>query len=300
VSLHLPSLEDSSLVSEGTRAKASSVIALAPSVEVSLALTCGVIASDRFALDDAQLLRMWIAWLVVDIVIGLVFAQWRVLKGADLSQVVKGAEGETRVLFPYAVSGSPGARLSRSINGFVSQWEETVWPLAGKAGLTAILGAALALAMATFLGRTILAIVALGLVFGVGLVVACGEREVLSRWLRFLHVSLAWLVGGRLLGPLRMPVVGFALLMGLAAYVREGLGAGGSAGFVWFLRITNWSLVLMLLFTQQPALAFVIAIGFLAEAMSRGERGLKANGYTLYKIPWLVSMLTVALAVTRW
>jgi hypothetical protein len=264
---------------------------------VSLSLICGVIASDRFSWGSAQLLRVWIAWLVVDIVFGLISAQWQFLKAVDLSQVLTGEESEALALFPYAVSGSPAARLSHAINGFVSQWRGAVWPLAGKAGLTAVLGAALALAMATFLGREVLGIVALGLLFGVGLVVACGERDSLSRWLRFVQVSLAWGVGGRLFGSLRMPLVGLALLMGLGAYARDGFDIEKSAGFTHFLQITNWSLVVTLLLFRQPALALVTAIGSLAEAMSRGGQ---AHERVLHRIPWLVSMVAAALAVTRW
>ncbi|MFO7916511.1 MAG: hypothetical protein R6V13_00320 [Anaerolineae bacterium] len=269
-------------------------------MDVSVALICGVVASDRLVWSGIQLLRVWIVWLIADIIFGLIFAQWRILKGIDLQEALEGIEGDSPVLFPYAVSGSPGARLARATDEIVLQWGDVVWPLAGRAALTAILGAALALAMATFLGRKILAIVALGLMFGVILIVVCGERETLSRWLCLLQVSVAWLLGARALGPLAMPTVGLALLMGLGAYAREGLDTGGQRGFFGLLWITNWSFILILLVSQQPALAMAIVIASLAEAMSRGGQFLGTGSSPLCNAPWFASALTVALAVTRW
>ncbi|MFP3895751.1 MAG: hypothetical protein ACLFV5_02775 [Anaerolineales bacterium] len=286
-------------MSEKVEAKTTEVV-LVPVLDVSVALVCGVVASNRFVWSGIQLLRIWIAWLVADIVLGLVFAQWRVLKGVNLQEILERERGGSPMLFPYAVSGSPARRLTRAIDGLVSQWEEVVWPRAGRAALTAILGAALALAMATFLGPEMLAIVALGLVFGVGLMVACDERDALSRWLRFLQISLAWILGTRVLGPLTSPTVGLALLMGLGAYAREGFGVGGERGFFRLLRLTNWSFILLLLLSQQPALAVVIVIASLAEAMSCEEEPLRGGRSPLCSVPWFASALTAALAVTRW
>ncbi len=287
------------MVSKRWGVKAAEVT-LVPVVDVSVALMCGVVASDRFAWEGIQLLRIWIVWLIVDIVFGLVFAQWRILKGVDLQEVFEGGSGRPPRLFPYAVSGSPGARLAQALEGFVSLWGEVVWPLAGRVALTAILGAAIALAMATFLGRETLAVVALGLILGVGLMVACDERETLSRWLRFLRLSLAWMLGARVLGPLAVPIVGLALLMGLGAYAREGLDTGGQRGFVHLLRLTNWAFVLILLLSQQPVLAMVIVIASLVETMWCGEQPLREERSLVYSIPWFASAFTVALAVTRW
>ncbi|MEA3407953.1 MAG: hypothetical protein U9R48_07730 [Chloroflexota bacterium] len=287
-------------MSERTGARTTAAVTLAPSVDASIAVICGVISSGRFVWSEAQILRLWVVWLIVDIILGLILAQWRTLKAVNLQQVLGDGEGHPRGLIPYSVSGSPGAHLAQAMNRVVSQWQDAVWPLAGRAALTAILGAVLALAMATFLGREILGLVAFGLVFGVGLIVVCREREVLSRWLHFLQVSLAWLAGGRALGPLAMPAVGLALLMGLGAYAREGFETGERSGFFRLVWVTNWSLVLTLLLSQQPVLAVVVGVTSLAEAMSRGESGVKAGLPLLHNVGWFVSMFIAALAVTRW
>lgn len=286
-------------LSEGIRVRGTAGVALVPLVDVAVALVCGVVASDRFVWSGIQLLRIWIVWLIADIVLGLVFDQWRVLKEVNLQDTLEGGGDGSLSLFPYAMSNSPGAQVSRAMDEFISQWE-VVWPLVGRAALTAILGAVLALAMATFLGREILAIVAFGLIFGVGLVVTCNEREILSRWLCFLRLSLAWVLGAGALGPLALPTMGLALLMGLGAYGREGLGTEGRWRFIRLLRVTNWSLVFILLLSQQPVLAIVVVIASLAESTSRGYQSSEIEKSLLYKIPWFAGALTTALAVTRW
>jgi len=239
-------------------------------------------------------------WLIADVVCGYILSQLIALKRASRSGNSPSRAQEIRsftLVIPYALPGSPGQRLAERINGFVGQWRSQIWPQAGLCGVTALVGAGLALVVASYLGRESLAVLSFGLLLAAGLMILAGrdERALLS-WLDGVHLALAWALGYLALAPWRGPAMAVAALVGVHAYARTRLGEGYRGPVRWFLRATWASLILALLIARQPILAALVAVASLAEGMSYGAVRLARPS----RLGWLLSLLVVALAMPYW
>jgi hypothetical protein len=253
----------------------------------------------------AVLWRLLVAWLIIDIALGSVFAQLVLLKRTALEarpHFVETAVPTWRV--PYALPGSPAYRLSQHLSHTLSHWREDVWPQAGRAGVTALLGVILALVVASYLGRSLVAVVGGGL-FAVALLAVVAGLDVgaLERWLIGLHLAMAWLAGHVALAAVPGASWGLALLVGLNGYAKARLAREQSAGAVYLLDIIWWILVAVLLLARQPVLAAAVAVAALVERMSAREALAQRETWrepTLERLGWLLATLLVALAVIYW
>ena len=281
-------------------------IVLRPSLEASWALLCACLAARSFPWTGASGLRVLAAWLVADVVCGCILTQLVALKRASLASASPiGAASSCSFTFtiPYAVPGSPGQRLAELVNGHVAQWQSQIWPRAGRCGITALVGAGLALVVATYLGRETLAVLSAGLLLSAALAVLAGRNVVaLASWLGGLHLTLAWALGHLTLAPWRGPSMAVAVLIGLHAYARMRLGERQRSPALWLLRATWAILILALLVTRQPILAALVAMAALAEGMfywaSHPDRAYTQSYPS--RLGWLLTMLFVALAAPYW
>ena len=290
------------------------LIALRPSLEATWALCCGCLAAGSSPWSGATGFRVLATWLIADVVLGCVLAQLLALKRVSLA--VNGPTGAAKAssfafVIPYAEPGSPGQRLAEALNGHVAQWKSSIWPRAGRCGVTALVGTGLALVVATYLGREILATLSGGLLLAATLTVLAGRgterftgnsEPVLASWLGGLHLALAWALGYLALASWQGPPMAIAALVGLHAYssIRLRERQGGPA--LWLLRATWGILILALLMARQPILAAPVAMGALAESMSYGPLPRDYDHARPYpsRRGWLLAMLCVSLAVTYW
>jgi hypothetical protein len=276
-------------------------IALVPSVGATWALVCGVVASGALHWQGAALLRVLATWLVADATLGCVLVQLLALKRAALTQSpVSGEASQANLVIPYAAAGSPGWRMAQRINAYIGQWRGRVWPLYGRRAVTAIIATGLALILATYLGREMLAAVSGGL-FVVALeTVFVGRDEVrLARWIGGLHLALAWALGHLALAPWRAPSLGLAALMGLNAYARIAQGDEPQSRLARWLLWGTWGiLVMVLLMARQPLIAALVTVGALAERLFAGVSAPYESMAS--RLGWRVAMFLAALAVNYW
>lgn len=282
----------------GRRAKKQVLLgALRPSLEVSWALVCACLATGSFPRTSASALRILTTWFIADIVCGYVLAQLVALKRASLANAAPSRANKARsfaLIIPYALPGSPGQRLADLVSELIDQWWSRIWPQAGLCGLAALVGAGLALVVASYLGRESLAVLSSGLFLAAGLTILAGrdERALLS-WLRGVHFALAWALGYLALAPWRGLSMAVAALVGLHAYARVRLEGDCKRPARWLLWATWVGFVLALFMARQPILAVLVAVASLAEGMS-----YKAARPS--RLGWLLSLLVVALAMPYW
>jgi hypothetical protein len=290
---------------ERQTARGALPLALKPTLEVAWMLLCGGLASGVELGHGAVLWRLLVAWLITDIALGSVFAQLVLLKRATLDGRPWLAEVVAPTWrIPYALPGSPAYRLSQHLSHTMSRWREDVWPQAGRAGVTALLGMILALVVASYLGRGMVAVVGGGLFAAALLAVAAGrDIGALERWMIGLHLAIAWLAGHVALVAVPGASWGLALLVGLNGYAKARLAHEQSAGAVHLLDIIWWILVAVLLLARQPVLAAAVAVAALVERMSAREALAQRETWrepTLERLGWLLATLLVALAVIYW
>lgn len=254
------------------------------------------------------MLRIAATWLVADVTLGCVFAQWVALKRIVLQGGLVYEPASSFI--PYAAPGSPGQRLVDWVSACIVQRQNQTGPRAGRLGMTAILGTSLALVIMTYLGREMLAATGGGLLLGLLMVVVeRRDAESLSRGLNGLHVALAWSLGHLALAPWRLSSLGLAVLAGVGVYARARLEQGESIATLWLQRTVCWILVAVLLLAQQPVLSAIVATATLAgHILDRqipvsplADTSIAADPPTsLGRLSWLVVMSSVALAVTYW
>ncbi len=175
------------------------------SVGPGWATIAGAVASGGFALAPQTLLRLVLAWLLVDAVLGVVWdvgkgGLWRMLLTARLPD----SAAPLRFL-PYTQPASPGRRLAEQLSRWRHWWQETFSPQAGAefAALVAALG--LALLVGAILGQDALALALLSIAFSwLAALAAKSERatsqDVATLWQTLGNFAIPWLLGGLTLG----------------------------------------------------------------------------------------------------
>jgi len=252
--------------------------ALRPSLEGTWLVACGAVASGLSAWEGIHALRLIAVWLVADTTLRFVFRQLTALKAAA------------------SIRSQPGDHAGHL--GLSGAWRRT-----GPHAWNVLLGAALALTLATYVGRQPLVVAAVTLLAaGVLALLSYHDAARCRRWLHGLSVSAAWLMGHAALGPLNGLSVGLALLAGVAAYARTVAPDHGREAW-WVLRWAWTLLIVASIQARQPVVTAVLAIAALGEAMSR-EIGDPTTAGPLNsarrRANWLVSLAVTALASTYW
>lgn len=278
-------------------------VALGPSLKATWVFVCGVLASGFSRWDGEHIFRALAAWLIADILLGCVLAQFRQIKRARLAQdrsALQQLGFPRRFVIPYAEESSPGDRLATQVNYYLAYWQTRVWPRAGRHATAALAATGTALILSTFLDKWILVVVSSTLALAAILALLMdGNTALFARWLTGLHLLAAWMVGHLVVAPWNRVSFALAVLVGLWGYARVHVRQAPSTATAWLVRLLWGVGVLILLTARQPLLAGAVAIAALAEQMAFSLPHARATTW-IDQIAWLISLLLIALAAVYW
>jgi hypothetical protein len=266
------------------------------------AAMCGAVASGQMELEAQSLLLLLLVLFLVDPVLGGV--RWLVL-GTDWftpfseSPLLRG-EIPPKSL-PYTSPGSPGYRASRCLAGVLAWWRRDFRPHVGTEFLSLILTLALAIMLASILGRLIILLTLVALVLMAVVLFSSRWRGATSFSLRaLLELGLPWLIGHLAFGPLNLESVAFALAYTVAYYARFVLLNGRRRTATHLLNGSQIVAVALLIIIKEPILAGVAGLLLLPQLLLQPFlwRGEVEWWYLQRSQPWLMAgMLTAGLAI---
>lgn len=266
------------------------------------ATICGALVAVGFDVRGETLLRVAIAILLTDPILGAWRAAW---VNTDWRRPMQGWQATpTRawMLVPYARLGSPAARFSQWLSSRAKFWREAVVPHVGQSITAIIVTSLIALSVALVLGSTVFLLTLAALLLA-PLESELGEQGA-GRWARaFAEIGMAWLIGNAALA-LAFPPVESAVLAVLFAMAYRGFLSVPTRPRLG-LAIANVAqgLVILYLLARGAMLnATVVALFFgaqlLWQTLLRSERG-DAKIF-LARVQWFVlaAMVVAALGVS--
>lgn len=265
------------------------------------ATICGAIVAAGLVISGETLLRVAIAILLTDPILGAWRAAW---VNTDWQSPLRGWQATpTRawMLVPYARLGSPAARFSQWLSSRAKFWREAVMPQVGQA-LTAILVTGLiALSVALVLGFAAFLLTIAALLLA-PIESELGENGA-GRWARaFAEIGMAWLIGDAALSQI-FPPVGSALVALLFATTYRGLLSVPSRPRLGFA-ILNVAQVLLIGFLMARgaiinATIIALMLGALLLWQTLVRAGREQAKPFLSRAQWfvLVSMVVAALGI---
>jgi hypothetical protein len=261
------------------------------------ATICGAIAANGLDVSGATLLRVAIAVLLTDPILGAWRAAW---VNTDWRRPMQGWQARpTRawMVVPYARLGSPAARFSQWLSSRATFWREAVVPHVGQS-LSAIvvtaliaLSVALVLSTATFV-LTMIALLLAPLESELG-------KEGGGRWARaFGEIGMAWLIGDAAISQ-KYPPLESALLAAMFAVTYRGLlsvSARPRLGLAIF-NLAQVSLIVLLFALGAVINATIIALAFGAMLLWQTllRSGRQDAEVFLSRVQWFV-LLTMVIA----
>ncbi len=265
------------------------------------ATICGALAAGGLVVSGETLLRVAIAILLTDPILGAWRAAW---VNTDWRQPLRGWQATPSrawMLVPYARLGSPAARFSQWLSSRARFWREAVVPQVGQS-ITAILVTGLiALSVALVLGTTTFLLTIAALLLA-PLESELGEQGA-GRWARALsEIGMAWLIGDASIS-LAIPILDSALLALFFALTYRGLLSVPTRPRLGFAIINAAQVGLIALLLARGAIinATVVALVFgaiiLWQSLVRSER-LDPDSF-LSRVQWfvLVTMFIGALGI---
>lgn len=185
------------------------------------ATICGALAAGGIAISGETLLRVAIAILLTDPLLGAWRAAW---VNTDWRRPMQGWEATpTRawMLVPYARLGSPAARFSQWLSSRAKFWREAIVPQVGHSITAIVVTALIALSVALVLGSSAF-LLTLGALLLAPIESELGENGA-GRWARALaEIGMAWLIGDAAIS-LVLPPLDSAVLAVLFAAAYRGL-----------------------------------------------------------------------------
>lgn len=265
------------------------------------ATICGAMAATGLIVSGETLLRVAIAILLTDPILGAWRAAW---VNTDWTSPMRGWQATpTRawMLVPYARLGSPAARFSQWLSSRAKFWREAVMPLVGES-LTAILVTGLiALSVALVLG-TAAFLLTLGALLLAPLESELGENGA-GRWARaFAEIGMAWLIGDAALSQI-FPPLDSAIAALLFATMYRGLLSVGTRPRLGFAiaNLAHTVLIAFLLYRGALISATIVALALGAlilwqTLLRTGREG--SRGY-MGRAQWFVlfAMIIAALGI---
>lgn len=268
------------------------------------ATLCGALASGAFSLSGETLLRIVIAIILTDPILGAWRAAWVNTDWRAPLRVWEPTPTRSWMLLPYARLNSPAARLSQWISSRAKFWRSAVWPQVGLALSTLLVSGLIALSVALVLdsspfGRGPFFFTVLALVLG-PVEAELGSRKT-GQWARaLLEVGAAWLIGNAALATPTLESVLAALFLSFAYRGLLTLTTSRDVGFA----ISNVSQILVsaLLVARGAILnAGFIGLGLVAQVLWQAAARRVAEFDTAYlpRVQWvlLLVMLVAALGV---
>lgn len=178
-------------------------------------------AASTFVVSGENLLRIAIAVLLTDPILGAWRAAW---VNTDWTSPLRGwqaAATRAWMLVPYARLGSPAARFSQWLSSRATFWREGIVPQVGQSITAVIVTALIALSVALVLGSTTF-LLTIGALLLAPIESELGENGA-GRWPRaFAEIGMAWLIGDAAVS-LAFPALGSAVLAMLFAAAYRGL-----------------------------------------------------------------------------
>lgn len=265
------------------------------------ATICGALAATGLLISGETLLRVAIAILLTDPILGAWRAAW---VNTDWRSPMRGWQATpTRawMLVPYARLGSPAARFSQWLSSRAKFWREAVMPQVGQA-LTAILVTGLiALSVALVLGTSAF-LLTLGALLLAPLESELGENGA-GRWARaFAEIGMAWLIGDAALSQI-FPPIDSALVAVLIATTYRGLLSVSSRPRLGFA-ISNFAVMLLIaLLIARGAIISATIVALMLGALLLWQTLVRAGRDTakifFARAQWfvLVAMFVAALGI---
>jgi hypothetical protein len=268
------------------------------------ATLCGGLASGAFTLSGETLLRMLIAVILTDPILGAWRSAWVNTDWRAPLRVWQPTPTRSWMLLPYARLNSPAARLSRWISSRAKFWRNAVWPEVGLAVSTILISGTIALSLALVLdgatlehGVFLLTIIALAL----GPLETEMATEGAGRWARaLLEVGAAWLIGNASLATPNLDSVFIALFL---AFAYRGLLSVATSREIGFAVANLSQIVVSALLVARGAIlnAGFLGIGLIAQVLwqSVARRIGEFDPIYLLRVQWflLLAMLAAALGV---
>lgn len=265
------------------------------------ATICGALAATGPVFNRETLLRVAIAILLTDPVLGAWRAAW---VGTDWRRPMRSWRAETTrawMLVPYAQLGSPAARFSQWLSSRAKFWREAIAPQVGSSISAIAVTALIAATLAYVLGTTTLILTFFALLL------APLESEIGvnggGRWARALgEITMAWMIGISAIS-LAMPELDSALLAVLFGMTYRGLLSVATRSELGF-NISNLGQVLvMLLLVERGSLIHAGIVGFALGAQVLWQAAARhyADNASLYigRVQWFIlgAMLVAALGI---
>jgi hypothetical protein len=265
------------------------------------AALCGAVASGQMGLKTQPLFLLVLVFVLVDPVLGGV---WRLVLGTDWFAPFAGgylSRGEIPLkLLPYTSPGSPGYRASRWLAEALAWWRRDFRPHVGTEFLSLILTLAMAVTLASFLGRLVTLLTLVALVLMAVVLFSSRQRGAISFSLRaVLELGLPWLMGHLAFGSLNWESVAFALAYTVVYYARFVLLDGRRRTAMRLLNGSQIVAVALLIIVKEPILAGIAGLLLLPQLLLQPFlwRGEAEWWYLRRSQPWLMAgMLSVALA----
>jgi hypothetical protein len=273
----------------------------------AFATFCGGIASGAFTLSGESLLRLVIAIILTDPILGAWRAAWVNTDWRAPLSVWKPTPTRSWMLLPYARLDSPAARLSQWISSRTKFWNSALWPQVGQALSALVVSGLIALTVALVLGTTTFFITMLALAFA-PLETELGAQGA-GKWARALgEIAFAWLIGHAAFATPTWESVLLALFFafayrGLLSVVPKGLAAVASSRELGFAIANLSQVAVAIILVARAAIipAGFVGIGLIAQnlwQMAARHADDYASTY-LPRIQWflLAAMLAAALGV---
>ena len=185
------------------------------------ATICGAIAASEFSISGENLLRVAIAILLTDPLLGAWRAAWVNTDWTSPMQGWQPAPTRAWMLVPYAQLGSPAARFSQWLSSRAKFWREAIVPQVGQSITAVIVTALIALSVALVLGSTVFLLTLAALLLAP--IESELGKEGAGRWARaFAEIGMAWLIGSAAIS-LSFPALDSAVIAFLFATTYRGL-----------------------------------------------------------------------------
>lgn len=263
------------------------------------ATICGAIAASGLVVSGESLLRVAIAILLTDPILGAWRSAW---VNTDWTSPLRGWEAtpsRSWMLVPYARLGSPAARFSQWLSSRAKFWREALMPQVGQA-LTAILVTGLiALSVAAVLGGAAVVLTLAALVLA-PLESEMGQQGA-GRWARAIgEIGMAWLLGDAALSQI-FPPVDSAVVALLFATMYRGLLSLSTRPRLGFAIVNVAQVVLILFLLARGALINATIVGLAFGALLLWQTlvrsGRDSSSKFLGRAQWFVLLAMVISAL---
>ncbi len=263
------------------------------------ATVCGGVASGALEISGETFLRIAIAIILADPILGAWRVAWVNTDWRAPLRAWHPTPTRSWLLLPYARLDSPAARLSQWISSRAKFWNSALWPEVGHALSALGVSGLIALTIALVLGMHAFVLTLLALLL------APVETELgthgMGQWARAIgEVGAAWLIGHAAFAPLTWDSL--LLALAFAGIYRGLLSVAGSRETAFALANFSQIVVVAVLVARSALLnAGFVSIGIIAQCLwQAAARQLEALHSTyLSRVQWfiLAAMLVAALGV---